>query len=106
MDEKKKTYYIDIGSGEISQSATASAWTFKIEANDEEITRLREEFDYNYNEGIINFWRAHIPFWEYHNDRANHAQDQSLIRIYQFIYELGDEEAKKHIESMGILPNN
>ncbi|MGM0903276.1 MAG: hydrolase [Bacillota bacterium] len=104
MQESKKTYYIDLSSGEISQSVSASTWNFKIEATDEEITQLREEFNYNYNMGIQNFLRAHIPFDEYHNDKENHAQDGSLLRIYEMIYQLGDTEAKKHIESMGILP--
>lgn len=104
MQESKKTYYIDIGSGEISQSSSASTWNYKIEATDEEITQLREEFNYNYNMGIQNFLRAHIPFDEYHNDKENHAQDGSLIRIYEILYQLGDTETKSHIESMGILP--
>lgn len=104
MGESKKTYYIDISSGEISQSSSASSWNFKIEATDEEITQLREEFNYNYDMDIQNFIRAHIPFDEYHNDKENHAQDQSLIRIYEMLHRLGDNETKKHIESMGILP--
>lgn len=104
MEERKKTYYIDIGSGEITQSSTASTWSFKIEANDEEITQLREEFDYNYSEGVQNFLRAHIPFVEYHNDKENHTQDRSLVRIYEMIHQLGDDETKMHIEGMGILP--
>lgn len=104
MEDQKKTYYIDIASGEISQSETASSWNFKIKANDDEITKLREEFAYNYSEGIQNFLRAHVPYVEYHNDTNNDHQDKSLIRAYQMIYELGDDEARNHIESMGILP--
>lgn len=104
MEQPKKTYYVDISSGEISQSSSASSWNFKIEANDEEITQLREEFTYNYDMGVRNFIRAHIPFDEYHNDKENHAQDNSLIRIYEMLHQLGDQETKNHIESMGILP--
>jgi len=104
MQESKKTYFIDIGSGEISQSSSSSTWNYKIEATDEEITQLREEFNYNYNMGIQNFLRAHIPFDEYHNDKENHAQDGSMIRIFEMLYQLGDNETKNHIESMGILP--
>lgn len=106
MEQTKKTYYVDIGSGEISQNPSASSWNFKIEANDEEITQLREEFSYNYDMGVQNFIRAHIPFEEYHNDKENHAQDNSLIRIYEMLHQLGDQETKNHIESMGILPKH
>ncbi|MBT2754364.1 hydrolase [Mesobacillus foraminis] len=106
MADGKKTYYIDVGRGEISQSATASSWNFKVDANDEEITMLREEFDQNYSTDWQNFFRAHVPYVQYHYDRENDAQDQSLLRIYEMIHKLGDQEAKSHIESMGILPGN
>ena len=99
----KKTYYIKVNSGEITQSATDSAWDFKIEATDEEIISLREYFDHNYSTEWKNFFRAHIPFVEYHNDKDNDAYDETIRKVYGMIYQLGDEEAKSHIESMGIL---
>ncbi len=100
---EKKTYYIEIASGSISQSATDSPWNFKIEATDEEIRQLREHFDENASAGMGNFIRAHIPFREYHNDPENDLQDEKLKAVYQLIHELGDDEAKQHIESMGFL---
>ena len=103
MSQVKRTYYIDLGSGGISPSPSSSAWNYKIEADNEEITALREEFELNHREGTKNFLRAHIPFKEYHNDKENDLQDASLARIFRMIHKLGDEEARKHIESMGIL---
>lgn len=104
MDEQKKTYYIDVGSGEISQSATSSTWSYKIQANDEEITQLRELFDQNYSTEWKNFFRAHVPYLEYHYDRENDAYDSTIQQVYGMLYKLGDEEAKNHIVSMNILP--
>jgi hypothetical protein len=104
MDERKKTYYIDVGTGEISQSATASTWSFKIQANDEEIIQLRELFDQNYSTEWKNFFRAHVPYVQYHYDRENDAYDSTIAQVYGMIYKLGDEEAKSHIETMNILP--
>jgi hypothetical protein len=104
MNDNKKTYYIDPGTGEISQSQTASSWSFKIQANDDEITRLRELFDQNYSTEWQGFWRAHIPFLEYHHDKDNHQYDNKIQQVYQMIYQLGDQEAKNHIETMNILP--
>jgi hypothetical protein len=104
MDDQKKTYYIDVGHGQISQSATASAWNFKIQANDEEITQLRELFDQNYSTEWQNFFRAHVPYVQYHYDRENDAYDTTIEQVYGMIYKLGDEEARNHIESMNILP--
>ncbi|MEH7124188.1 hydrolase [Bacillus sp. JJ1773] len=99
----KKTYYIKVNTGEITKSVTDSAWDFKIEATDEEIISLREFFDNNYSMEWKNFYRAHIPFMEYHNDKENDAYDDTLRKVYGMIYQLGDEEAKSHIASMGIL---
>ncbi|WP_071460464.1 hydrolase [Bacillus massilinigeriensis] len=104
MAGEKKRYYIDIGSGEITQSRSSSVWNYTIEANDEEIIALREIFEQNYSVDWQNFLRAHVPYVQYHYDKQNDAQDRLLIDIYRTIYQLGDPEAKKHIESMGILP--
>ncbi len=103
LNEMKKTYYIKVNTGEITQSATDSAWDFKIEATDEEIISLREFFDNNYSNEWKTFFRAHVPFMEYHNDKENDAYDDTIKKVYGMIYQLGDEEAKNHIESMGIL---
>jgi hypothetical protein len=101
--DKKKVYYVEVATGEISQSATSSSWNFRIEATDDEIIKLREYFDQNYSTEVQNFLRAHIPYVEYHHDSGNDAYDKALKEIYGMLYELGDEEAKSHIESMGIL---
>lgn len=103
LEGNKKTYYITLGSGEISQSATDSTWNYKIEATDDEIIALREYFDQNYSTEWQNFFRAHVPYVQYHYDRENDAYDETMKKIYGMIYDLGDEEARQHIESMGIL---
>ena len=103
MKQLKKTYYISVGPGEINTSATNSPWQFKIEATDDEIARLRAIFDSNYDNSKSDFIRAHIPFLEYHHDPTNDKHDKNLIQIYEMIHQLGDSEAKQHVESMGIL---
>ncbi|MCM3571238.1 hydrolase [Neobacillus mesonae] len=104
MESQKKTYYIDVGTGHISQSATAATWSFKIEATDAEITQLRALMNQNYSTEWRNFFRAHVPVVQYHDDTDNHVYDSTLQQIYGMIYQLGDKEAKDHIESMNILP--
>jgi hypothetical protein len=104
MDQQKKTYYIDVGSGQISQSATSSTWSYKIQADDEEITQLRELFNQNYSTEWKNFFRAHVPYVEYHYDRENDAYDNTIQQVYGMLYKLGDEDAKNHIKTMNILP--
>lgn len=99
----KKTYYISVGNGEIMTSATDSPWQFQIEATDDEITKLREIFDSSDENSVYDFLRAHLPFVEYHNDATNDQYDQNLLRAYNMIYELGDDEARAHLDQIGIL---
>ncbi|WP_233711124.1 hydrolase [Lederbergia citrisecunda] len=103
--ENRKTYYISVGAGEIMTVPNASPWEFKIQATDDEITRLRQIFDSSQDNSVDDFLRAHIPFVEYHNDSTNDIHDENLINVYEMIHQLGDEEARNHIESMGILNN-
>lgn len=103
MQTEKKTYYIDVGTGEISKSSTSSTWSYQIQATDDEIIELRELFDQNYSTEWQSFFRTHVPYVQYHYDRQNDAYDSTLQKVYGVIYRLGDEEAKRHIETMGIL---
>jgi len=63
---ERKTYYISLGEGNISQVRTANSWDYQIQATDEEITRLRELFDQNYSSDWQGFWRAHIQIGRAH----------------------------------------
>ncbi|WP_078433490.1 hydrolase [Metabacillus halosaccharovorans] len=103
MDQTKKTYYITVGSGQISQLSTVSAWDFKIEATDEEIVQLREYFDQVYSADFQGFLRSHTPYVQYHYDRENDAIDETHKKVYRMIYELGDEEAREHIRSQQLM---
>ena len=103
MNEERNDYYIEIATGEISRSSTDSPWNFKISATDEEITQLREIFDSNHSVDWQNFYRAHVPYLQYHYDRENDAYDENMRQAYGMIHQLGDGEAKKFIEGMGIL---
>ena len=103
--EQKKTYYIEISSGEITQSASDSPWNYQIEATSDEIQTLRSFFDQNEQVDLPSFIRSHIPFLEYHHDEVNDVQDDQLEQIFHFIYQHGSDNTKQHIESMGILNN-
>ena len=103
MDNGKKKYYITVGQGEISQLQSVSEWNFKIEATDDEITQLREYFDQVYSSDWQSFWRSHVPYVQYHYDRQNDGYDETMVKIYDMLYKLGDEETKAHITEMGIL---
>ncbi|MFS0864451.1 hydrolase [Fredinandcohnia sp. 179-A 10B2 NHS] len=101
--QPKKTYYVSVEGGEISQVKSASSWEYKIEATDDEIIRLRELFDENYANDVEGFLRAHVPFVEYHNDSSNDKYDENMLKVFKMIYELGDEEAREFIKTQGII---
>ena len=103
MEENRQTYYITIASGEITQSVYDTPWDFKITATSKEIQELRSYFKQNYLTDWRSFWRSHIPFVEYHHDKENDEFDNIMLRAYRLIYQLGDQEAQRHIEDMGIL---
>jgi len=44
-----------------------------------------------------------VPYVPYHYDRENDAYDRLLAKIFAMLHHLGDEAAKEHIESLGIL---
>lgn len=103
MEQGKGIYYVDLSSGEILPAPLDSSAGFRIFANGEELAELRALFTENYNDDMAAFARAHVPYLEYHHDPQNEAYDHSMRLIYAKLYELGDEEAKRHIEGMGIL---
>lgn len=103
MEENRKTYYITVASGEITQSANAAPWDFKITATSNEIQELRSYFKQNYLTDWQSFWRSHIPYLEYHNDKENDEFDEIMLKVYEMIYRLGDEETRSHIKGMGVI---
>lgn len=103
---EKKKYYIDIGSGEISQIKYDNNDSFTIQATTEEISLLRAKMENMHDAGVRSFFRAHVPIMPYHNDKSNDDYDSNLTETYQMLYDLGDDEAKKHIDSIGILTDN
>ncbi|WP_096156853.1 MULTISPECIES: hydrolase [Bacillus] len=103
MNVEKKTYYVNLGHGLISQVKSVDSYDYVIQANDDEIVTLREYFDQNYSSDWQGFWRAHVPYLEYHHDKQNDAYDDGLQKILQLVYELGDEETRAHIKDNHLM---
>ncbi len=97
---EKQPYYIEIENGEIQSQPDVSPWNFRVFANEKEIQSLRELFNKMNKADSDTFWRAHIPYRPYHIDPENDHYDQSMMSIYEKIYELGDDEARSHIKKM------
>lgn len=102
MSEKKK-YYVSLAASEISQIKFGNNDEFTIYATEEDVRKLREMMNDMRDADIGTFWRAHIPFMHYHNDKANDKYDQAITDAFQLLYKIGDEETKNHIEEIGVL---
>jgi len=102
MEQEKLTYYVDLASESVLPEPLENP-SFVIHATKGEVAALQAIFDKTYGEDLETYVRAHIPFREYHIDPENDRYDASMKMIYRIIYQLGDAEAKEHIEEMGIL---
>ncbi|MCY9674590.1 hydrolase [Bacillus pumilus] len=94
----RHTYYVSVQDGSISQHRDAAAWQFQIEADDDQIY-----FDEQYMTDWKGFFRAHVPYLEYHYDSPNDEMDRKRKEIYSMIFELGNEETKNFIETNGLM---
>ncbi len=99
----RHTYYVSVQDGSISQHRDAAAWQFQIEADDDQILQLRDYFDEQYMTDWKGFFRAHVPYLEYHYDSPNDEMDRKRKAIYSMIFELGNEETKNFIETNGLM---
>lgn len=90
---------------EISKVPHGNNDVFTIQADDDEIRKLRGVMDQMHASDMSAYWRAHIPIMSYHHDKGNESYDHAFTEAYRLVYELGDEKTKQHIVEMGILGN-
>jgi len=77
-----------------------SPWEYEIDAEPEVLTVIDQLFDQKEEFESQNFLRSHLPYVQYHLDKENDAIDLRLKKLYAVIHEYGNEEAKKHIETL------
>lgn len=98
----KKTYYVNIGTHEISQIPYGENAMYTIEADEMEVFELRKRFNAINDAEVGTYIRSHIPFVPYHKDGENDAYDKGLHEAIQMIYQLGVEKTKKDLEELGL----
>lgn len=99
----RKKYYVNMQSREISQIKYGNNADFTIYATEGEVQTLRQKLNQMYDAELGTFIRSHVPFIPYHHDQSNDDYDQGITEAFQMIYDLGNEEAKRHIKEMGVL---
>jgi hypothetical protein len=103
MNEPKQSYFINIQSHEIFSEPDGAEWDFKIKATESQVAVLQRLFDQNDETDWESYFRAHIPYLEYHHQPQNKEYDLRILLIYSLLYYLGDEKTRAHIREMGIL---
>ncbi len=100
---EKKTYYVGVASGQITQQPDTTPWEYEIQASDEEIARLRDLFE---RANRQNFDIAYVVLHPIEGPKEEHDfknYDHTLQEIYRMVRELGNEDAKAHIDSIDVI---
>ncbi|MGE7877800.1 hydrolase [Peribacillus muralis] len=106
MSQKKQTYHVDLVSGDVLGQKLEENPSFTIHATDEELVELKQCLEEHHTNDLESYARSHVPYLLYHHDRANDKYDAAMKKLYAIIYQLGDENAREHIEEIGILKDN
>ncbi|WP_373231414.1 hypothetical protein [Cohnella sp.] len=102
LESNRKTYYVAVGAGQILEDREAAAFEFAIRANEDELTKLQELFEELQDADEDNAFR--FSGWPSVSDNPEDPTYNALFKdIYKQLYKLGNEETKRHIESMNIL---
>ncbi|MFC5529316.1 hypothetical protein [Cohnella yongneupensis] len=101
-DSDRKTYYVSVGAGQVLEDKEAAPFELVIRANEEELNQLQELFEETSSTDEAGaFTLEGSPMV---SDSPEDATYDGLIHsVYELLYELGTDETKRHIESMGIL---
>jgi len=103
---EKKTYYINLGSMEISPLKYGNNEELVIYATENEAKELRGKMEKMDDANLRSFFRAHVPFRPYHNDEQNDDYDNGMTEALQMVYDLGSEETRRYITETGVLTDH
>jgi hypothetical protein len=101
---KKETYYVTVdGTIHTEKLLDDAPYDFEVQATEEEIKNLQDLFQRTYNNDWDTYVQSHLPFRTEERQKESTDVDQNIKDIYAAIYQLGTEETKKSIESLGLL---
>jgi hypothetical protein len=101
---KKDTYYVTVDGTIHSEKLLDDApYDFEIQATEEEIKNLQDLFQRAYDSDWDTYLEAHLPYHTEERQRQSLDVDEKVKEIYSTIYQLGTDETKKSIESLGLL---
>ncbi|WP_127529764.1 hypothetical protein [Paenibacillus kobensis] len=100
---ERRRYYVSAASGQVLEDPEAAAYELVIEANDDEVNKLKELFgEYSSMDEAEAFHFLRHPY-ETSDDRAITAGTDTIInQIYGMLYDLGTEETKQFLHDSRI----
>lgn len=106
---ERKPYYVSVQAGSILEDPTVTSYEFAITANEEELNRLQElmeEYSTMDEAQIAAYWTNPFMGAVTDSDKGmNAGTDGLLVDIYRLLYELGTDETKHHVATMGLFPD-
>ncbi|MGG1515564.1 hypothetical protein ABE504_09135 [Paenibacillus oryzisoli] len=103
MNEVKRTYYINVGTGEVLEDPTTLDVQFEIQATEEDIAKLQELLEEVDNTSQNSYGATWFPWQVYYSVPQDQEYDYYLTEVYRAIHRLGNEHTRRHIESMNVL---
>jgi hypothetical protein len=100
----KQTYYVTVdGTIHTEKKVDDAPYDFEIQATEEEINNLQDLFQRTYNNEWDTYVQSHLPFRTEERQKESLDVDQNIKEIYTAIYQMGSEETKRSIKSLGII---
>ncbi|WP_123042169.1 hypothetical protein [Cohnella candidum] len=99
---EKERYYVSVSAHTITKEPSVND-QLTVLATDQERDHLETLFQKEGHADDVTHLRAVIPFKSADHDPATKRYNADLIDIYRYIYKIGTEETKKHIEYMDII---
>lgn len=101
----KNNFFVTMDTKEIRDiSIDDNRVEYEIVANEQELMEIKQMFQTMEKESKDAVEDISInPFDEAKVDNERETYDQSLISVYQRLYELGTEETKNKIKELGII---
>ncbi|MNG04874.1 hypothetical protein D3C84_880380 [compost metagenome] len=100
---ERRRFYVSVASGQVLEDPEAAAYELIIEANDDEVNKLKELFgEYTSMDEAEAFHFVRSPY-ETNDDRALSGGTDAIIhQIYGMLYDLGTDETKQFLHDSRI----
>ncbi|GFN33682.1 hypothetical protein [Paenibacillus xylaniclasticus] len=97
---ERRLFYVSVASGQVLEDPEAAAYELVIEANDDEVNKLKELFgEYSSMDEAEAFHFVRHPY-ETDDERAlNGGTDAIIHQIYDMLYDLGTDETKQFLHN-------